>query len=83
MFITVTQFKLAAKAMEVATNNGIEVFGLNAIDLHNYVVSGRDELGVIIDAGEGGFFHIHADGEIREATYEEGADNHKVGWNFS
>ena len=79
MFITDTQFELAIKAMKVATDKGIDVYGVNAIDLHNYVVSGRDNNGVIIEAG--GFFHINANTQaIRKATYEEGADEHTVGW---
>ena len=52
-----------------------------AIDLHNYVVSGRDNNGVIIEAEKGGLFHINANTQaIRKATYEEGADEHTVGW---
>tara|TARA_R110000823_G_C15910227_1_gene497683 strand:+ start:464 stop:790 length:327 start_codon:yes stop_codon:yes gene_type:complete len=81
MFITDTQFELAIKAMKVATDKGIDVYGVNAIDLHNYVVSGRDNNGVIIEAEKGGFFHINANTQaIRKATYEEGADEHTVGW---
>ena len=81
MFITDTQFELANKAMKVATDMGIDVYGVNAIDLHNYVVSGRDINGVIIEAEKGGLFHINANTQaIRKATYEEGADEHTVGW---
>jgi|TARA_R110000822_G_scaffold160265_1_gene300475 hypothetical protein len=76
MFITDTQFNLAQAAMKLATDNGIDVYGINAIDLHNYVVSGRD-----VEADKGGFFHVNANTqEVRKATYEEGADEHAVGW---
>tara|TARA_R110000772_G_scaffold4448_8_gene15848 strand:+ start:225 stop:476 length:252 start_codon:yes stop_codon:yes gene_type:complete len=82
MFITDTQFELAQRAMKIATDNGIDVYGVNAIDLHNYVISGRDIDGVILDWGKGGFFHINANTcAIRKATFEEGmAEDHAVGW---
>ena len=83
MWITDTQFELAQRAMKVATDNGIDVYGVNAIDLHNYVISGRDINGVVLDEDKGGFFHVNANMKtIRKATYEEGMnDTHAVGWN--
>ena len=70
MFITTTQFNLAQRAMKIATDSGLDVSGIKAIDLHNYVVSGYNA-----STEKGGFFHVYTTyKKIRPATYDESGD---------